>query len=404
MRKLSAVVVSSGIATATGLSEEESRRSILEGKSGIKLLEGYEYRGAGLPVGCCDIERVKAYLSDQQIAFAVNEQRNVLLALYVVDQALQKAPALPAGVKRGLYVGSSLTSHDSVAHSYELIFSGKRNTASAIVECANYYLTARLSRQFDLRDMCVTVTSSCASGLQCLSFAMRDLALELIDEAVVVGVDSALAKGLLDTWMSARVLSRIEPIETAARPFCNTRRGFVYAEGAACVILRRKAENGLLELLGVNANCGADNLFAVSEKEMVRCMRDALETAEMTPEGIDFIHANANGSRQGDLEEARAIQVVFGRTTPVYSAKALCGNTHGAQGINNLIHAKLILDSGTLPVNPHLFEKDPEIDALINCGYGKDTCTGLKTGMLNTFGFAGMNASLVFRKMSLSDR
>jgi 3-oxoacyl-(acyl-carrier-protein) synthase len=399
MKKLSAVVTSTGIATAVGLSEEESRQAIINGKSGIKLLEGYEYRGAGLPVGCCDIERVKDYLTDQGIAIAANEQRNVLLALYVVHQALQKAPALRAGEKRGLYVGSSLTSHDSVAHSYELIFSGKRNTASAIVECANYYLTARLSRQFDLREMCATITSSCASGLQCISFAMRDLALDLIEEAVVVGVDSALAKGLIDTWMSARILSRIEPIETAARPFCNTRRGFVYAEGAACVILRKAAEHGLLEILGVNANCGADNLFAVSEKDMVRCMQGTLESAGMTPEGVDFIHANANGSRQGDLEEAKALNAVFGRTTPVYSAKALCGNTHGAQGINNLIHALLILENGSLPVNPHLYEKDPEVDGLINCGYEKGAHSGLKTGMLNTFGFAGMNASLIFRKV-----
>ena len=398
MRKLSAVVTSTGIATALGLTEEESSQALMTGRSGVRLLDGYEYRGAGLPVGCCDIERVKAYLAEQGIAFSDNDQRNVLLALYVVHQALRKLPPLPANEKRGLYVGSSLTSHDSVAHSYALIFAGKRNTASAIVECANYYLTARLSRQFDLREMCATVTSSCASGLQCISFAMRDLALDLIDEAIVVGVDSAFAKGLLDTWMSARVLSRIEPVETAARPFCNTRRGFVYAEGAGCVVLRKTDPKALLEILGVNCNCGAENLFAISEKDMVRCMQAALDSAGVSAAEIDFIHANANGSRQGDLEEARALNAVFGATPPVYSAKALCGNTHGAQGINNFIHALLILEAGRLPVNPHLFEKDPDIDALIRCGYQDGEVAGIKMGMLNTFGFAGMNGSVIFRK------
>ena len=399
MKKLSAVVTSIGIASAIGLSEEETRAAIISGQSGIALLDGYEFRNTGLPVGCCDIEKVKACLTEAGIAFSIDEPRNVLLALYVVHQALKKARPLKPGERRALYVGSSLTAHDTLANNYEQIFSGKRSPASAIVECANYYLTARLSREFSLNEMCTTISSSCASGLQCIGFAMRDLELELVDEAVIVGVDSALAKGLLDTWMSARVLSKIEPTATAARPFCNTRRGFVYAEGAACVVLRKADDDPLLKIIGLNTNCGSDNLFAVSEKDMIRCMQGSLESAGISPSEVDFIHANANGSRQGDLEEARALNRVFGHTTPVYSSKALYGNTHGAQGIHNLIHALLIMQEGVLPSNPHIFEKDPAVDSLINCGYAGNVLSNLNTGVLNTFGFAGMNASIVFRRI-----
>lgn len=399
MKKLSVVVTGTGIATAIGLSEPESLNALTTGQSGIRALENYEYRGKGLPVGLCDIGRVKSYLEEKGFELPDDEQRGILLALYVAHRALADAAPLKTGEKRGLYVGSSLTANDALAHGYRLIFSGRRNTASSIVECSNCYCTARISKAFGLYDACTTVSSSCASGLQCLGFAMRDLELGIVNEAVVIGVDSSLDKDFIDTWMSARVLSRIEPFDKAARPFCNTRRGFVYGEGAGCVVLRKTADNPLLEVTAVHSTSGSQNFFAVTEEHMVRCMEGALAQAGVLPSAVDFVHASANGSRQGDLEEARALTRVFGKSTPVYSSKALYGNTHGAQGICNLIHAMLIMQEGRLPSNPHIFEEDPEIAGLINCGYETGSHPELKTGLLNTFGFCGMNASVVFKKI-----
>lgn len=258
MKRLSAVVTSAGIATAIGLSEESTWRSLLTGKSGVAPLNAYEYRGMKLPVGCCNLDSVKSHLESRGIPFAEKEQRAVLLAFYVISKALEKKEAPKTGEKRGLYVGSSLTTNEYLARGYENCFAGRRNPASAIMDGANCYFSSRISQVFGFRDSCVTISSSCASGLQCIGFAMRDLELGMVDEAVVVGVDSALIKALLDTWMSARILSKIDPAETASRPFCNTRRGFVYAEGAGCIVLRRKDSDPLLKITGVDFNCGPD--------------------------------------------------------------------------------------------------------------------------------------------------
>ena len=401
MRKLSAVITSTGIATAIGLSEEETWRALRSGKSGIRRLKGYEYRGAGLPAGVCNIEAVGDALADRGVSPGENEQRVVQLAFYVVHEALRKVAPLKPGERRGFYLGSSLTVNDRLSEGYEQGFLGKRSPPGSLMEGSNCYIASRVSQEFGqefgLNGPCVTLSSSCASGLQCVGLAMRDLELGILDEAVVVGVDSALVKYLLDTWMTVRVLSRLDPPETAARPFCATRRGFVYGEGAGCVVMRKEAPDPLLEILGVNSNCGAENLFAVTEKDMIRCMQGALEQAGLSPPEIDFVHASANGSRQGDLEEARALNKLFGRTTPVYSSKALYGNTQGASGLNNLIHSMLALRNQHLPRNPHIFEKDPEIESLINCSY--EPRNSIRTGLLNTFGFGGMNASIVFRKI-----
>lgn len=399
MKRLSAVVTSAGIATAIGLSEESTWRSLLTGKSGVAPLNAYEYRGMKLPVGCCNLDSVKSHLESRGIPFAEKEQRAVLLAFYVISKALEKKEAPKTGEKRGLYVGSSLTTNEYLARGYENCFAGRRNPASAIMDGANCYFSSRISQVFGFRDSCVTISSSCASGLQCIGFAMRDLELGMVDEAVVVGVDSALIKALLDTWMSARILSKIDPAETASRPFCNTRRGFVYAEGAGCIVLRRKDSDPLLKITGVDFNCGPDNLFAVTQGDLIRCMRGALSNAGVSPEEIDFVHASASGSRQGDLEEAKALNAVFGRGIPVYASKSLYGNSHGASGITNLIHSMLALRFRHLPPNANVYEKDPEIEPLINCYYAEPVSSPLNTGLLNTFGFGGMNASIVFQRV-----
>jgi 3-oxoacyl-[acyl-carrier-protein] synthase II len=318
-----------------------------------------------------------------------------LLALYVTHRALKEVPSPGTGGPRGLYLGSSLTTSDFVAESFDAYYAGRRNPASAIVEGANCYLAARIAQAFVL-DGPAPPCPLLRIGHSVLGFAMRDLTLGIVDEAVVVGVDAALARPLLDTWMSARILSRDRSPGNSARPFCATRRGFVYAEGAGCLILRRSGDHPLATVLGVCANCNRDGLIAVVDEDMVRCMAGALDAAGLSPEMLGMVHANANGSRQGDLEEARAIHRVVGSQMPVYASKALHGNTHGASGINNLIHAALILRHGSLPANPHVFQRDPAVEELINCYYKPSPSFAAPYGLLNTFGFGGMNASLVF--------
>lgn len=396
MGELKAVVTAAGIASAVGLDEKEVWEALKEGKSGIKLWPGYEYRGGGIPVGACDMERVKAYLVSHGIELPEPEQRAILLSLYVVHKALSQNPSPAPNERRGLYVGSSLTTNEILSERYGHYFSGGRNPASSIIEGANCYFASCISQAFGLSGPVVTVSSSCASSIQCIAYAVRDLSLGKVEEAIVVGVDSAMTKPMFDTWMSARILSRLTPPETAARPFCRTRRGFVYAEGAGCLILRRSECEGKMVILGCNFNSSPGVLISLDAGDMARCMLGAVEEAGIRKKDIGFIHANANGSRPGDLEEARAINSVFGNGVPVYTSKSLYGNAHGAAGIINLIHSYLIFRHALCPPNAHVFERDPEIDGLINCYYSPEQSFAPKYGLINTFGFGGMNASLIF--------
>jgi|GEM_PF-1882711 3-oxoacyl-(acyl-carrier-protein) synthase len=396
MIKPKAVVTAMSTASAIGLEEDEIWAHLKEGKSGIKEWPGYEYRGAGLPIGACEMERVKAYLKREGLELQEPEQRAINLAFYVVKKALTQLPEQKEGQKRGLYVGSSLTTNELLSMRYGVYFSGGRNPASSIIEGANCYFAASISQAFNFSGPVVTISSSCASSIQCIAYAMRDLTLGVIDEAVVVGVDSAMTKPMFDTWASARILSRLSPAEKAARPFCRTRRGFVYAEGAGCLVMRRESSDARLVILGIDFNASPGSLIGLDARDLYRCMEGAIKEAGLTPGEIDFLHANANGSRPGDLEEAKAISALMGNKVPVYSSKSLYGNAHGAAGIINTIHSYLIFKNAYLPSNAHIFERDPEIEGLINCYYSPEHSFKPRYGLINSFGFGGMNASMVF--------
>jgi hypothetical protein len=57
---LSGAIVAAATATAIGLTLEETWTSLASGHSGVRLLPDYVYRGAGVPVGLCDLERVRS--------------------------------------------------------------------------------------------------------------------------------------------------------------------------------------------------------------------------------------------------------------------------------------------------------------------------------------------------------
>jgi len=394
--KAKAVVTGWGLASAIGLEEGEVWEALKNGKSGVKIWPGYIYRNAPLPVGACDLERIEGELRKAGIELEHKEQRALVLALYVLNQALQQSPPQGEERKRILYVASSLTTSELLSERWGVYFSGGKNPASSIIEAANCYFAARLSRAFPIFGPVVTISSSCASAIQAITYAMRDLALGVAEEAVVVGVDSALTKPMLDTWMSTRILSRLKPYETAARPFCKTRRGFVYAEGAGCVVLRRESPQAKLALYGSDFHGSRGSMIALEEAAITRSMAETVRDAGLTPQEIGFIHANANGSPAGDAEEARAISTLFGPHVPVYTSKSLYGNAHGAAGIINLIHSGLILTHDYLPPNFHIYERDETIAEQINCYYAPRSSFSSRFGLLNTFGFGGMNASLVF--------
>src|SRR5512133_2893591 len=69
------------------------------------------------------------------------------------------------------------------------------------------------------------------------------------------------------------------------------------------------------------------------------------------PDAVDMVECHATSTRQGDVEEVRALKTFFtssGRTL-LTSFKSQIGHTLGASGVNSLIRGVTAMKAGDLP-------------------------------------------------------
>src|SRR5262249_60029854 len=104
----------------------------------------------------------------------------------------------------------------------------------------------------------------------------------------------------------------------ASRPFDRGRDGFVIAEGAAVLLLeaeehaRARGAPIRARLLGYAGTADAAHIAQPTENAegAQRCMRLALEDADLTPSDGEYLNAHATSTPPGDPSRARATPAV----------------------------------------------------------------------------------------------
>jgi 3-oxoacyl-(acyl-carrier-protein) synthase len=130
---------------------------------------------------------------------------------------------------------------------------------------------------------------------------------------------------------------------------------------------------------------------------LAQAIRAALDSAKLSPEEIDFIHAHGTGTSYNDAMESLALKTIFGEACPpVSGSKGMLGHTLGAAGVIETICCVLAMENNFLPGTPRLgvaaegapknLVREPRFDVRLK--------NVLK---LNT-GFGGMNGALILQK------
>lgn len=156
------------------------------------------------------------------------------------------------------------------------------------------------------------------------------------------------------------------PPESASRPFDKNRTGMVLGEGAAAIILEAEAtakERGIPILgrfLGAGASQVANrNLVGDRRTAVKNAIKAALRDADLSPADIGHVNAHGDGTRQGDADEAAAIQEVLGDKVPVVANKGNFGNLGAASGLIEIIASLTALQEGMLPPTRNFETPDP---------------------------------------------
>ena len=184
------------------------------------------------------------------------------------------------------------------------------------------------------------------------------------------------------------------------------RNGIVISEGACIYVIetleRALARNARIygEIVGYAMNSDARDFVLPYGPRQAQCMRLALASAALQPHEIDIINTHATGTRQGDIEECKAIREVFANCQGTYinNTKSIIGHAMGAAGVLELAGNLPSFDDGIIHPTINIAELDPECalpNLVINKSVSKDSIT---TILNNSFGMVGINSTVIIKK------
>jgi 3-oxoacyl-[acyl-carrier-protein] synthase I len=249
-----------------------------------------------------------------------------------------------------------------------------------------------LRRRLQLEGPAAVVSCACASSAKVFGTARRMIEAQLIDAALVGGVDSLC----LTTLYGFHSLQLCSP--SPCRPFDIERDGISIGEAAAFALLERVGGDVASEdvlLLGVGESNDAYHMSAPHPEGngARRAMQDALSDASLDPGAIDYINLHGTGTPSNDRSESHAVTSVFGAAVPCSSTKGATGHTLGASGALEAAISALALRHGLMPGGVNTSRVDPTLTA----HYLKRKRTAVLSRVLsNSFGFGGTNCSLIF--------
>lgn len=248
-----------------------------------------------------------------------------------------------------------------------------------------------------------TNAMSCASGTIAIGEAFRLIREGAADVALAGGIEAPLSPLSYGAFAIIRAMStRNDDPGRACRPFDAERDGFVMGEGACTLVLEslehaeRRGARIWAEILGYANSNDAHHMTAPRPdgSQAARAMRDALRMAG-SPE-VDYINAHGSSTPLNDSTESLAIRTVFGDAVDriaVSGTKPFYGHALGASGAIEVGICCMAIDEGWVP--PTLNLEAPgagcDLDYVADSGRAKR----LDIVLTNSFGFGGINASLV---------
>jgi 3-oxoacyl-[acyl-carrier-protein] synthase II len=267
-----------------------------------------------------------------------------------------------------------------------------------------------ISIQYGFRGPNYTTVSACASSNNAIIDACNYIRLGKADVFVTGGSEAAITEAGVGGFNALKALSENnDNFSTASRPFDQTRDGFVLGEGGGCLILESldhalaRGAKIYAEVIGGGMSADAYHITAPHPEGLgaLNVMRAALSDAQITPDQIDYINVHGTSTPLGDVQEAKAIQGVFGEHAyqlNISSTKSMTGHLLGAAGAIEAIATILAVKNDIVPPTINFATTDPELDPKLNFTFNQAQKRVVRTAMSNTFGFGGHNTSAIFRK------
>ena len=420
MRRI--VVTGMGAVSPLGCGVETNWSRLLAGRSGIRTLSeaitadlsakvgGQVPDVAVDPEGGFDPDRA-APRKDQR-----KMDRFILFALLAADEAIAQANWKPEDARSrqrtATVIASGIGGFPAIADAVRTTdIKGVRRLSPFTVPSFLVNLAAgHISIRYGFEGAIGAPVTACAASVQAIGDAARLIRAGEADIAICGGAEACIDRVSLGGFAAARALSSgfNDMPECASRPFDRDRDGFVMGEGAGVVVIealdhaQARGAEPIAELIGYGTTSDAFHMTAGREdgEGAKRAMQIALQQAGISARNIQHLNAHATSTPVGDHGELEAIKTIFGTNggVAVSSTKSATGHLLGAAGGLEAIFAILALRDQIAPETLNLDNPDPFAEG-IDLVRGSARAMKIDHVLSNGFGFGGVNASLVLRKM-----
>jgi 3-oxoacyl-[acyl-carrier-protein] synthase II len=406
------VVTGMGLVTPLGIGTQPSWEALVAGKSGvgpITLFEADQRYPTRIAAEVTDFEPTQ-FMEKKKLK---EVSRFIPFSMAATKMALDQADLNLTEDERdraGVFIGVGLGGLENLERcTLTLDKRGPGKVSPYFIPSLIANMAAgQVSIAFGMRGPSFAHTSACSSSAHALGEALRWMQAGRAEVMIAGGAEATISPIGIAGFSAMFALSRRndEPAR-ASRPWDKARDGFVCGEGAGTLVLetlsraKKRGARIFAELTGYAATSDAYHITkpAPNGAGAVRAMEEALRDAKLNATDIGYINAHGTSTPAGDIEEAKAVQKVFGSYATdkklwVSSTKSMMGHLRGAAGAVEAALSLRALETGVVPPTINLDDPDPEcqLDFVPNQARERRS----QHVMSNSFGFGGTNATLVF--------
>jgi 3-oxoacyl-[acyl-carrier-protein] synthase II len=407
------VVTGVGLLCGVGNTASEVWRQILAGQSGMGPITGFDTTGFPVtfaaevknfdPLNFVDKKEARKMGRFIHYAFAATQEAMQQSGLVVDDSN---------GDRVGVFIGSGIGGFEVIEREHNnMLQGGPRKMSPFFIPAAIVNMAAgQISIRYGARGPISATATACATSANSIGDSVRMILHGDADAMIAGGAEAAVTTMSVGGFAAMRALStRNDDPTHASRPFDKDRDGFVIGEGAGILILEElefaKARGAkiLAEVIGYGMSADAYHMTSLAPEGAgaQRAMRAALKDAGIRPEEVGYINAHATSTPAGDGNESLAIEKVFGEhalnhTLKISGTKSMTGHLLGGAGGLEAGITVLALVNQQIPPTMNLENVDPEcrLDYVPN----KAIAHKFDIALSNSFGFGGINASLIMRR------